>query len=92
MMLSDFIALVRGYVMLPIGVVAVMVFIFTAIAVVVYRVTSGIDGVLVRAGVFTFALLFLTNGMEQGHGLEEIGLWLAVFAGVSVSTYERLIG
>lgn len=91
-MLSHLIAIARGYVTLPIGVMALMAFIFTAIAVVVYRVTSGIDGPLSRAGVFTLALLFLTNSMEQGHGLEEIGLWLAAFIGVSVSTYERLIG
>ena len=52
MMVSDWITVCRGFLSMPLGIIALVVFILAAVAVIAYRVTSGIKGSLALAGVF----------------------------------------
>ena len=57
MMVSNWITVCRGFLSMPLGIIALVVFILAAVAVVAYRVTSGIEGSLALSGVFTLSFL-----------------------------------
>ena len=65
MMVSDWIAVCRGFLSMPLGIIALVVFILTAVAVVAYRVTSGIEGSLTLAGVFILSFLMASLTLEH---------------------------
>ena len=90
MMVSDWINLWRGLLAMPIGVLVLMVFAFIAVAVVAHRITAGIRGPLVLAGVFSVSFLLASITMEKASEPQAIGLFLAVLVGVGRASYERL--
>ena len=65
MMVSDWIAVCRGFLSMPLGIIALMVFILAAVAVVAYRLTSSIEGSLALAGVFTRSFLVASLTIEH---------------------------
>lgn len=91
MMVSDWIGLWRGFLSTAIGFQAVVVFILVSVAVLAYRVTSGIESSLALAGVFTLSFLLMSLTIEHRGEPQAIGLLLAVFAGVGRVSYARLL-
>ena len=81
---------VSGFLSMPLGIIALVVFVLAAVAVVAYRVTSGIEGSLALAGVFTLSFLLASLTIEHRGEPQAIGLLLAVFVGVGRAGYERL--
>ena len=90
MMVSDWIIVCRGFLSMPLGIIALAVFILAAVAVIAYRVTSGIKGSLALAGVFTLSFLLASLTLENRGEPQAIGLLVAVFVGVANTTYRRL--
>ncbi len=90
MMVSDWINLWRGLLNAPIGVLVLLVFVFVAVAVIAYRISTGIRGPLALTGVFSLSVLLASITVERGGEPQVIGLFLAVLIGVGRSSYERL--
>ena len=91
MMVSNWITVCRGFLSMPLGIIALVVFILAAVAVIAYRVTSGIEGSLALSGVFTLSFLLASLTLEHRGEPQAIGLLVAVFVGVGRAGYERLI-
>ena len=91
MMVSDWITVCRGFLSMPLGIIAFAIFILAAVAVIAYRLTSSIEGSLALAGVFTMSFLVASLTIEHRGEPQAIGLLLAVFVGVGRTSYKRLL-
>ena len=91
MMVSDWINMWRGLLAMPIGVLVLLVFAIVAVAVVAYRVASGIRGPLALAGVFVVSLFVVSITVEKGGEPIPIALFSAAFVGVGRVAYEWLL-
>ena len=89
MMVSYWIAVCRGFLTMPLGIIALVVFILAAVAVVAYRVTSGIEGSLALSGVFTLSFLLASLTLEHRGEPQANGLLVAVFVGTSKTCFQR---
>lgn len=90
MMVSDWITVCRGFLSMPLGVMAFATVILVAVAVIAYRVTSGIESSLALAGVFALSFLLATVTVEKSGEPVAICLFLAVLIGAGWTSYERL--
>ena len=90
MMVSDWITVCRGFLSMPLGIIAFAIFILAAVAVIAYRLTSSIEGSLALAGVFTMSFLVASLTIEHRGEPQTIGLLVAVFVGVGRTSYARL--
>ena len=91
MMVSDWITVCRGFLSMPLGIIAFAIFILAAVAVIAYRLTSSIEGSLALAGVFTMSFLVASLTIEHRGEPQAVGLLVAVFVGVGRAGYERVI-
>lgn len=91
MMVSDWITVCRGFLSMPLGVMAFATFILVAVAVIAYRVTSGIESSLALAGVFTLSFFLVSLTIEHRGEPQTIGLLVAVFVGVGRASYAHLL-
>ena len=90
MMVSDWIIVCRGFLSMPLGIIALMVFILAAVAVVAYRVTSSIEGSLALAGVFTLSFFIMSIMIERDAPPSAVAASVAILAGVGYTTIIRL--
>jgi hypothetical protein len=91
MMVSDWIAIWRGFLSTSLGFQAFAIFVLVAIAVIAYRIASDMRGPLVLGGVFTATFVLAAVAIEKGNEPMLSGVISMALVGVGRAAYQRLL-